>query len=113
MARKFQIADKMPILIAEKTVPHFAFGDTCYSYEEDLRVYNPDGKEIIARENEVSAKRKTDLSKAYFNCHTDVTIPYEELGEIRVRNLDGSETVLLKDGRFVLPGTEVLNEALE
>lgn len=113
MARKFQIADKMPILIAEKTGPHFAFGDTCYSYEEDLRVYNPDGKEIIARENEVSAKRKTDLSKAYFNCHTDVTIPYEELGEIRVRNLDGSETVLLKDGRFVLPGTEVLNEALE
>lgn len=113
MARKFKIADKMPILIAEKTGPHFAFGDTCYSYEEDLKVYNPDGKEIIARENEVSAKRKTSPDKAYFNCHTDVTIPYEELGEIRVLNLDGSETVLLSEGRFVLPGTEALNEALE
>ncbi|MEE0956126.1 MAG: aminopeptidase [Eubacterium sp.] len=113
MARKFRIADKMPILIAEKTGPHFAFGDTCYSYEEDLKVYNPDGREIIARENEVSAKRKTEPSKAYFNCHTDVTIPYEELGEIKVLNLDGSETVLLSEGRFVLPGTEVLNRALD
>ena len=31
MARDFDIADKLPILIAEKTGPHFAVGDTCYS----------------------------------------------------------------------------------
>ena len=49
MARKYGIEDKLPILIAEKTGPHFAFGDTCYSWQEDTKVYNPDGKEIIAR----------------------------------------------------------------
>ena len=30
-AKKYNIADKMPILIAEKMGPHFAVGDTCYS----------------------------------------------------------------------------------
>ena len=72
-ARRFDINDKLPILIAEKTGPHFAVGDTCYSHEEDRMTYNPDGKAIIARENEVSALRHTDLSKAYLNCHTDIT----------------------------------------
>ena len=47
--RKYGIEDKMPILIAEKTGPHFAVGDTCYSWSEDIRVYNPNGKEIIAK----------------------------------------------------------------
>ena len=32
MARDYDIADKLPILIAEKTGPHFAVGDTCYGY---------------------------------------------------------------------------------
>ena len=36
-------------MIAEKTGPHFAVGDTCYSWAEDKKVYNPNGKEIIAR----------------------------------------------------------------
>ena len=31
MGRKYGIEDKLPILIAEKTGPHFAVGDTCYS----------------------------------------------------------------------------------
>ena len=31
MGRDYQIQDKLPILIAEKTGPHFAVGDTCYS----------------------------------------------------------------------------------
>ena len=64
--------------------PHFAVGDTCYSWSEDTAVYNPDGKEIIARDNEVSILRRIDAGKAYFGCHTDITIPYEELGEITV-----------------------------
>ena len=67
MARKYQIADKLPILIAEKTGPHFAVGDTCYTYDEDNMTYNPDGKAIIARDNEISIWRKEDISKAYFN----------------------------------------------
>ncbi len=111
-AKKFGIEDKMPILIAEKTGPHFAVGDTCYSWSEDIRVYNPNGKEIIARDNSVSLQRKTDISKAYFHCHTDITIPYEELEEISVVTKEGKHIILIKDGKFVLPGTEVLNEPL-
>ena len=111
--KKYGIEDKMPILIAEKTGPHFAVGDTCYSWSEDIRVYNPNGKEIVAKDNSVSLNRKEDVSKAYFNCHTDITIPYEELEEISVVTKEGKHIILIKDGRFVLPGTEVLNEPLE
>ncbi len=111
VGRKYGIEDKWPILIAEKTGPHFAVGDTCYSWAEDVAVYNPDGKEIVARDNSVSILRKEDVSKAYFQCHTDITIPYEELGEISVVTKEGKTIILLKDGKFVLPGTEMLNEA--
>ena len=113
VGRKYGIEGLLPILIAEKTGPHFAVGDTCYSWEEDNPVYNPDGREVIARENSVSALRKTDPGKAYFGCHTDITIPYEELGSIRVRKEDGSEISIIENGRFVLPGTEELNEPLD
>ena len=113
MGEKFDIAAKLPILIAEKTGPHFAIGDTCYKRSEDHKVYNRDGKEIIARDNEVSILRKTEPEKAYFNCHTDITIPYGEIGEISSLKKDGSKTVLIQNGRFVLPGTEELNKPLE
>ena len=111
MAQKYQIGHLLPILIAEKMGPHFAVGDTCYSWSEDTPVYNPDGREISARDNEVSIQRKQDVSKAYFGCHTDITIPYDELDSIWVEALDGSEIYIIRDGRFVLPGTEPLNEA--
>ena len=111
MAQKYQIGHLLPILIAEKMGPHFAVGDTCYSWSEDTPVYNPDDREIIARDNEVSIQRKQDVSKAYFGCHTDITIPYDELDSIWVEALDGSEIYIIRDGRFVLPGTETLNEA--
>ena len=109
-AKKYGIEDKMPILIAEKMGPHFAMGDTCYAWAEDSPMYNPDGKEVIARENEVSAKRKEDPSKAYFGCHTDITIPYRELQSVAVEKADGTTIPLIEEGRFVLPGTEELNE---
>ena len=112
-AKKYNIADKLPILIAEKMGPHFAVGDTCYSWEEDVKTFNPDGKEIVAKENEISALRNEDLSKAYFGCHTDITIPYEELGSIRVIDEDGEGTSIIENGRFVLPGTEELNRPFE
>ena len=112
-ARKYGIEEKMPILIAEKTGPHFAVGDTCYSWSEDIRVYNPNGKEIMAKDNSVSVLRKEDVSKAYFHCHTDITIPYEELEEISVVTKEGKNIILIKNGRFVLPETEVLNEPLK
>ena len=112
VAKKYQIEDKMPILIAEKMGPHFAVGDTCYSWSEENRLCNRNGKEIVAKDNSISILRKEDVSKAYFQCHTDITIPYEEIAEISVVTADGSRIPLLLDGRFVLGGTEVLNEPL-
>lgn len=113
MGRKYGIEDKLPILIAEKTGPHFAVGDTCYSHGEDVAVYNPDGKEIIARDNEVSILRKDEENKdrAYFQCHTDITIPYDELSRLYGVTKEGEEITFIEKGRFVLPGTEMLNEA--
>ena len=113
MARKYQIEDKLPILIAEKTGPHFALGDTCYSHAEEVTVFNPDGKEIIARDNECSIKRKEGNPEAYFNCHTDITIPYDELGEVSVVTADEQVIPIIEAGRFVLAGCEELNSPLE
>ncbi|NLJ97605.1 MAG: aminopeptidase [Clostridiales bacterium] len=113
MGKKFDIAPRLPILIAEKTGPHFAMGDTCYSMREDLKVYNPDGKEIVARDNEISLLRKTNPEKAYFNCHTDITLPYDEIGEISVVMADKKIIPIIKDSRFVLEGTEDLNKAFD
>ncbi|MGN0159718.1 MAG: aminopeptidase [Brotaphodocola sp.] len=113
MAEKFGILNKLPILIAEKMGPHFAVGDTCYSWSEDSPVYNPDGREIIARDNEISILRKEDVSQAYFGCHLDITIPYSELGDIVAVCLDGTKLPVIQNGRFVVKGTERLNRELD
>lgn len=112
-AEELGITEKLPILIAEKMGPHFAVGDTCYSWAEDSAVYNPDGKEIIARDNERSLLRRTDLSQAYFNCHTDITIPYKELGNITAVRADGTEDFIIRNGRFTVAGAEKLNEPID
>lgn len=106
MAKDYDILYKLPILIVEKMGPHFAVGDTCYSHSEMTEVRNPDGKEIVAKHNECS------LEGEYFQCHTDITIPYEELDFISVITLGGQEIPIIKDGRFVLKGCESLNEPL-
>lgn len=114
MAKKFDILNLLPILIVEKMGPHFAIGDTCFSWEEDFAVFNPiDGKEITARENTHSAKRATDIQAAYTNCHTDITLPYEDLDFIVAITADGKEIDIIRDGRFAVPGTEELNKPLE
>lgn len=112
-AKKYGIEDKLTILIAEKMGPHFAVGDTCYSWSEENRVYNPNGKEIVAKDNSISILRKEDVSKAYFQCHTDITIPYEEIASIEVVKRNGEREMILKDGRFVLEGTLELNAPLD
>ncbi len=112
-AKKYNIGHVLPILIAEKTGPHFAVGDTCYSHEEDMVTYNADGKAIVARENEISAKRNEDMTKAYFNCHTDITIPYDEIGKLSAVFENGEEKPIIAGGRFVLNGCEELNKPLE
>lgn len=99
-ARKYKMEAKLPILIAEKTGPHFALGDTCYSHEEDVKTYNPNGKEIIAKKNSAGK---------YFNCHTDVTIPYDEIAEIAAVKETGERIPIILDGTFHLPGVEELN----
>lgn len=110
VAKKYNILSVLPILIIEKMGPHFAIGDTCYSWEEDTAVFNPDGKEIISRDNERSILRKEDVSKAYTQVHVDITLPYEEIGAIYAVREDGSKIDIIRDSRFVLNGTEILNE---
>ena len=109
MVRDHGIERLLPILIGEKTGPHFAVGDTCYSYEEDIKTYNPDGKAIVARSNDYSDLRKTDPVKAYFHCHTDITIPYDELKGVYAVAMNGEQTAIIEDGLFVLEGLEELN----
>ncbi len=112
MGRKYNISHLLPILITEKTGPHFAIGDTCFSHEEELHTFNPDGKEMKCKENDYSMLRTTDSMNAYFNCHTDITIPYNELGDIIVHTNNGTSVKIIENGYFVLPGTEELNKAL-
>ena len=113
MGLKYNISGLLPILIAEKTGPHFAVGDTCFSHEEELVTCNPDGRQMVAKENDFSKLRNSEPEKAYFNCHTDITIPYSELGD-RIVHTDSGETInIIKNGRFVLEGTEALNEVFD
>jgi leucyl aminopeptidase (aminopeptidase T) len=113
MANAYDIVYKLPILIVEKMGPHFAVGDTCYSHSEEVRLYNPDGKEIVAKENECSLLRSEDEKAAYFNCHTDITIPYDEIERIVSIHADGTQVSIIENGRFVLEGCEMLNEAFK
>ena len=68
---------------------------------------------MTARDNSVSLMRREDPGKAYFGCHTDITIPYSQLGSVELCCRDGSKVLLLSEGRFVLPGTLELNSPLE
>ncbi|MBO6138265.1 MAG: aminopeptidase [Lachnospiraceae bacterium] len=113
MAKRYDIFSYLPILIAEKTGPHFAVGDTCYSRDEDIKVYNPDGREIISRDNEETLKRLTDKDFRYYECHTDITIPYEELDSITAVSESGERYPVIEGGRFVVEGSEELNIPLD
>ena len=112
-AERFGIWDRLPILIAEKTGPHFALGDTCYSHEEETMTYNPDGKAIVARENEISERRHENPEEAYFGFHMDITLPYGEIGAVTAVMPDGSGIDIIRHGRFVLEGTQELNRPLD
>jgi aminopeptidase len=113
VARKHNILNVLPILIIEKMGPHFAVGDTCFSRSEDKPTFNPDGREVIARENEHSACRKEDPQKAYTNVHTDITLPYESIGHISAITPSGDSIDIIRDGQFVLAGLEELNQPLK
>lgn len=109
VAKKYQIGAILPILIGEKTGPHFAIGDTCYLWAEDQKTYNSNGKEIKVKDNAISIQRHENVEKAYLNKHTDITIPYHELDSIIGYDGNNGEYKIIEGGRFVLEGTEVLN----
>lgn len=112
--KKYNIIDKLPELIIEKMGPHFAIGDTCFCYNEDIPVYNPlDSKEVTARDNEKTILRKKDISQAYTHKHIDITLPYDKIDFINVITKSGEEIEVLKDGRFTLQGTLELNNAFD
>jgi hypothetical protein len=114
LAKKYNILHLLPILIIEKMGPHFAIGDSCFALEEDVPAYNPiDNKEIIARDNEKSALRKTDVKNAYVFRHIDITIPYESIASIAAVTKAGHRIDIIRDGRFVVPGSEDLNKAFD
>jgi len=114
MAKRHGIMDLLPVLIIEKMGPHLAIGDPCYAWTEDLPRYNQfNGKEITARANEKTRQREQDIQQAYTNIHTDITLPYSSLDSITAVLPGGSHVEVIKDGRFVLAGTESLNSAID
>jgi aminopeptidase len=114
IARKYDIMALLPVLIVEKMGPHFAIGDTCFSHEEEAPHPNfVNGKEMVAVENEKTATRKDDPVNAYTNKHCDITLPYEMLASITAITRDGQRKDIIRDGRFVVPGTSELNKPLE
>ncbi len=68
--------------------PAFCDGLLLLRLAEEQPDDNPDGKEVIARANEVSAKRKEDPSKAYFGCHTDITIRTANCSRLRSKQTE-------------------------
>ena len=53
------------------------------------------------------------MSRPILTAHTDVTIPYDELGHIRVAAGNGRVLSVIEEGRFVPEGTEELNQGPE
>ena len=113
MAMKFGIMDLLPVLIIEKMGPHLAIGDTCYAHEEDHRICNPDGREVVARDNEKTLARGDDPEEAYTNTHIDISIPYHMIRIISAVFPDGRTLEIIRDGRFVPKELEELNRPID
>ena len=112
VSQKYDILSLLPILIIEKMGPHFAIGDTCYTREEDIAIFNPNGKEIVSRDNEQTILRKEAPIKAYMQVHVDITLPYHEIEHITAITEKGVKIPIITNGKFVLSGTEELNKYL-
>ncbi len=111
LSKKLDITNVLPVLIIEKMGPHFAIGDTCFSHIEGVPFYNFfDGKEVVARDNDFCKKRESNPSEGYTGVHTDITIPYDEIGLIASVTYSGEVVKIIVNGRFVLEGTDKLNE---
>lgn len=114
LAKEDGILYKLHTLIFEKLGPHIAIGDTCFAWSEENRLSSMfSGKEMMAKDNEVSMKRKEDITKAYMGVHYDLTIPYDDIGSIIVHKANHESITLIEKGRFVLAGCEELNLPLD
>lgn len=112
IVKKHNIVEELPILLVEKMGPHFAIGDPCYSFGEEGRIFNLlDGKEIVAKENELTSLRNIDIGKAYTGIHVDMTVPYEYIETLNAITED-KVIEIIKDGIFVMDGLKNLNEPL-
>ncbi len=114
IALEYGLFSKLPILLAEKMGPHIAIGDPCFARGEDSAIFNMhSGKEMIARENERTIHR-AENKNCYVNFHTDITIPFNEMGEyIGIDAKTGEEHYIIKNGRFVPECANILNKNLE
>ena len=113
ICKKYHLESKLPILIYEKMGPHIAVGDPCYRGAEDEAVFNLlDGKEIVAKTNERTEKNVPDTEKYVFK-HIDITLPYDEVKTMYGYSESGEKIEFLKDGKFILKGTEKLNDGMK
>ncbi len=109
IAKKHNIFAKLPILIAEKMGPHIAIGDPCFARGEDSPVYNLwNSKEMTARANEITCNRLLN-KHCYFNMHTDITLPYDEIQELSAYKNGKLICTFIKDGKFVPDFAAALN----
>jgi len=114
IAKRHRLVSRLPILLVEKMGPHIAIGDPCFARGEDAAIYNLyDKKEMVARENAHTACRMEEGDQVYFNRHIDITLPYDEIGAVIGVRESGEEVPIIVEGRFVLPGTEILNLPLD
>ncbi|MBK5112315.1 MAG: aminopeptidase [Candidatus Heimdallarchaeota archaeon] len=111
VSREYNILPVLPVLISEKTAPHFAIGDTCFQMREDVKVYNRfTKKEIVACDNEKSILRKTDRKdEAYTFKHNDIVLPFQDIDFITAVTSDGTKINIIQNGKFSLKGIEELN----
>lgn len=111
ISRKYDILDVLPILIAEKTAPHFAVGDTCFQMREDVKSYNKYNKKLVtACDNEKSILRKTEKKdEAYTFKHNDIVLPFDDIDHITAVRKDNKKITIIRDGKFTLKGTKDLN----
>ena len=111
ICKKYHLESQLPILIYEKMGPHIAIGDPCYRGAEDEPVFNLlDGKEIVAKTNERTERAVSDAQKYVFK-HIDITLPYDEVKTMYGYDECRNRIEFLNNGKFVLKGTEPLNEA--
>ncbi len=109
IAKNYQLLERMPILLVEKMGPHFAIGDPCFARGEESSVYDLyTGKEMVARYNQ-QTKNCVNSDDCYVNFHTDITIPYNQIGILKGVRDDGSEIPIIENGRFVPNEASLLN----